>query len=181
MKLIGKLNEATGAYEFEMPDAEKPAVKQEVAVLESPNASIAKIFNMEVMGLPVGNVVVGGAASILITEVVDGAVQKLMSKTSAGNQKMAAAGVKVAAALGTIKYGKKFVGNDAAKFIGALILFDALRDATPIDEMVNGVANKITGFIPVGGLGDFAALARFSPATLASSLGHRYTSCQIFR
>jgi hypothetical protein len=59
-------------------------------------------------------------------------------------------------AVAAYKFGKKIplIGAEGGKVIALLLAFDAIRDITPINTWASKAANKVSGMIPVGGLGD---------------------------
>jgi len=122
------------------PD-EKP--KEDKAELnESITGSLKRAGNQV---LPVAT---GGFAAIVLSEVVDGVWAK--------QNKMVRGGIKFAAAAAVYAWGKKipFMGETGKNLMAGLLIFDALRDITPISTWASQVANTVSGVIPVGGLGD---------------------------
>ncbi len=121
----------------------KPEDKKEVAPLnESITGSVKKATSQIVP------VAIGGFAAIVVSEVIDGVLIK---------QKPMVRGLtKFAGAAAVYAWGKKipFMGETGKNIFAGLLLFDALRDVTPISSWASQVANKVSGAIPVGGLGD---------------------------
>jgi hypothetical protein len=131
----------------------KPEFKVEAAVdgktaeaaLEESGA-LGGITNLKIWDIPIGKAVAGGAIAILASELVDGFMAKY-SKTIKGVSKLVLAGV-------TIKWLSKPLSKEMAGVVALLLTFDAIRDLTPIDEWMSKAANKVSGIIPTGGLGD---------------------------
>jgi hypothetical protein len=95
-------------------------------------------------------VVIGGVASIFFTELIDGIY------TNMGKGNIYKGVTKAAVAVVVWKWGDKipFMGKTGKNIAAALIAFDALRSLVPaIPNMVSGAANKLSGAVPVGGLG----------------------------
>ncbi len=91
-------------------------------------------------------VALGGFGAILVTEVVDG-LPIFKSQMQRGIAKGVGAFV-------FYTWGKKipFMGEIGKNVMAALLLFDALRDITPISSWASQLATKITKAIPSGGL-----------------------------
>ena len=121
----------------------KVSPRAEEAIMEE--GALAGIMKTDVMGVPLGQAAVGGFIAIFATELIDGLLpaQPPMVK---GLAKLVGAGAMV-------KWGGKLVGREAAKIVALLMTFDAIRDLTPLDKWASGLANSVSGIIPVGGLG----------------------------
>ncbi|MDP2651560.1 MAG: hypothetical protein Q8O94_00275, partial [bacterium] len=93
-------------------------------------------------------VATGGFAAIVLSEVIDGVL--------IAQQPMVKGLVKFAGAAAVFTWGKQipFRGDVGKNIFAGLLIFDALRDVTPISTWASQVANAISGAIPVGGLGD---------------------------
>ena len=142
---IGKLGETMTATfdDIKKRWEVKPEEKKEVAPLnESLTSSVKKVGNQII---PVAT---GGFAAIVLSEVIDGvlAAQKPMVRGIA----------KFGAAAAVYAWGKNlpFMTEIGKNLLTGLLIFDGLRDVTPISSWASQVANKISGAIPVGGLGD---------------------------
>ncbi len=120
-----------------------PAGPKDKAALEESMAASVKGVGSQIVP-----VAVGGFASIFFTELVDGVMIKQSDMTRGL--------VKGATAFAVYKWGKKipFMGTTGKNIAAALIAFDALRSLTPISTWASKAANKVSGVIPVGGLGD---------------------------
>lgn len=105
-------------------------------------------MDFQIGGIPVGKAAVGGGIAIFATELIDGLLQRFNqgSKTVTGLVKLAGAGA-------AIKWGGKYLGKEGAAVVALLMAFDGIRDITPIDTWMNNIANKISGYVPTGGLG----------------------------
>lgn len=122
------------------PDEKSKEDKAELK--ESITGSLKKAGNQVI---PVAT---GGFAAIVLSEIVDG--------VWARQNKMVRGGIKFAAAAAVYAWGKKipFMGETGKNLMAGLLIFDALRDVTPISTWASQVANTVSGVIPVGGLGD---------------------------
>jgi len=136
--------------------AKPPADKApDAANLEEARAGIlGKAGNVSVGGVKIVPLAVGAFGAIFASELIDG----FMSQQS----KMIKALVKGVGAFAVMKWGKKIplVGAEGAKIIALLLAFDAIRDITPIDAWASAAANKVSGMIPIGGLGDQTGRAK---------------------
>jgi hypothetical protein len=108
--------------------------------------ALSGFTNMKVFDIPIGKAIAGGAIAILASELVDGLMTKY-SVNVKGISKLVVAGV-------TVKFLSKPLGKELAGAVAFLLAFDAARDLTPIDQWMNKAANKVSGVIPTGGLGD---------------------------
>jgi hypothetical protein len=129
-------------------EVEKTAVigkGTEVAVVAD-SGILNQVMSFEVAGIPIGEAAVGGFVAIIASELIDGILAKQSKTTKAA--------LKLGGAFAAVKFGKGILGNTGSKAVALLLTFDALRDLTPIDEWGNKLANKVSGVIPVGGLGD---------------------------
>ena len=133
-----------GGPEKTGPVLDKDA-KAPVAVLAD-SGPLASVMNLEVWNVPLGQAIVGGGVAILATELIDGMLVK-QSKMVKGIIKLGAAGV-------AVKWGGKYLGSTGSKAVALLMAFDAVRDMTPLDDWMNRIANKLSGVIPTGGMGD---------------------------
>ncbi len=135
-------NEATKRWELN-PAKTAVAVADEKAPLNESLVGTFKSATKEIVP-----VAVGGFAAIVVSEVVDGVMIK--------QKPMVRGAVKAIGAVAVWKWGKKipFMGHTGKNVMAALLAFDALRDITPISTYASQIANKISGAIPVGGLGD---------------------------
>ena len=121
----------------------KPGETKEVAPLnESLTGSVKKAGNQVIPGAT------GGFAAIVLSEVIDGVLIK--------QQPMVKGIAKFFAAAAVYAWGKKipFMGEAGRNIFAGLLIFDGLRDVTPISSWASQLANKISGVIPIGGLGD---------------------------
>ena len=111
-------------------------------------AATSGIMDFEIWDIPIGQAAIGGFSAIFVTEVIDG-FMKTQTQNMKGVVKIIGAGV-------FAKWGKRipFINAKGAKVIALLMTFDALRDISPINTWANQIANKISGVIPTGGLGD---------------------------
>jgi hypothetical protein len=120
--------------------------KTEVAPLKESMTSTVKSATKEIVP-----VVIGGVASIFLTELIDGIY------TNMGKGNVYKGVTKAAVAVVVWKFGDKipFLGKTGKNIAAALIAFDAIRSLVPaIPNMVSSAANKLSGAVPVGGLGD---------------------------
>ena len=127
---------------------------------------VAKVKSSTNMVIPVA---VGGFGAIVGSELIDGLMIS-RTKTTRGI-------VKAAGAFAVYTWGKKipFMGTTGKNVAAALLLFDALRDLTPISEWASVVANKVSKAVPAGGLGDQAGRnARNSAFLQANLVAKRY-------
>lgn len=123
----------------------EPEVIKTEPKLEVKEAGVlSQIANFEIMDLPVGAVVGGGAIAVLATELVDGLLVKQTIQTRGA--------IKVAAAVGTVMFGKKLLGSKLTMWAAGFMLFDGLRDIVPLDLYVKKAANMITGTVTTKGL-----------------------------
>jgi hypothetical protein len=102
------------------------------------------------------DIAVGGFVSMVATEMVDGFLAKQNTYVRAG--------AKVLLAVVAGKYLAKisFIGSGGAKVITTLMVFDALRDAIPVDTYVKQLTGKVTGMVTSAGLagaGPFKAVS----------------------
>ena len=121
------------------PDAPPAALKESIG-------STVKSATKEIVP-----VVIGGVASIFLTELIDG----IYTNMNKGNVYKGV--TKAAVAVIVWKWGKKipFLGETGKNIAAALIAFDAIRSLVPaIPAFVSSAANKISGAVPKGGLGD---------------------------
>lgn len=109
--------------------------------------AIAKVTRIEVAGFPLGQVIIGGASAVFVTELVDGFMARM------GQGKMVSGLVKGAVAvLVAGKQGKRVLGANGAMAAAILIGFDALRDLVPIDSWVQDLTSRISGVTASRGL-----------------------------
>lgn len=108
---------------------------------------VSKVKSSTNMIVPVA---VGGFGAIVASELIDGLMIN-QTKTTRGI-------TKAVGAFAVYTWGKNipFMGNTGKNVAAALLLFDALRDLTPISEWASQLANKVSKAAPVGGLGDQA-------------------------
>lgn len=124
----------------------KPA---DTAALEESKAGVlGKVGNVSVAGVKIVPLVGGAFVSIFASELIDGFM------ASKGTTVKAV--VKGVGAFAAYKWGKKLplIGAEGGKVIALLLAFDAIRDLTPINSWASAAANKVSGMIPIGGLGD---------------------------
>lgn len=134
-------------------DTKKEVVVKEDATLDDPGIAknISKAMEYTIAGVPVVAVVGGGLVAIVTSEIIDGFIP-----LKDGNSVMIRGGVKIAASVGNAMFLHKFEGKTGTLIISGLLLFDALRDLTPISDWGKSIASKITGQLPAAGLGDQA-------------------------
>jgi len=138
-------------------------VSEETARLEQ--NVVAGITKFDVAGFPLGQVVVGGASAIFVTELVDGFMAKMGQGTTVNGL------VKIGAAVGVIRYGKKLLGKEGAFAAALLIGFDAVRDLVPLDTMIQSLTSKISGVTASRGL---ASNSRYNVVTEAKQVASDY-------
>ncbi len=141
-------------------------VKTAEVVPASKPAEVAKVADagvagMQVMGLPLGQAVVGGFVAVFATELVDGLMAKQKSYVRGA--------VKLGAAWAINKWGRKIpmLGEGGVKAVALLLTFDAIRDFIPIDTVAQSFAAKISGKVANAGLAGpkaFNAISARTPA-----------------
>jgi hypothetical protein len=145
------------------------ATKEQVA--EMADAGIAK---MEIMDLPLGQVLIGGSVAVLASELVDGFL--------ASQKAYVRGGAKLVVAWVANKYLKKvkFIGADGAKAVALLLTFDAVRDIIPIDSWMQSIAGKISGAVTNKGLAQTRGPLKImsNNSAPAASYGDIYTRAQ---
>lgn len=90
---------------------------------------------MQVWDIPLGQALVGGFSSVIVSELVDGFLAA-QSNTIKGVVKLAAAGV-------AIKWGSKILGKTGAAAMGILLAYDGIRMLLPIDEWAGRVSGAV--------------------------------------
>lgn len=108
-------------------------------------SALGGITKFEIMGIPLGSALVGGAVAILATELVDGFLSAQSTQIK-GIVKLVVAGTYA-------KWG--FGGSEMKKVVALLMTFDALRDLTPISGWMHTLSTKVTGTFPTRGLGTY--------------------------
>ncbi len=106
---------------------------------------IASIADFKAWGLPIGQAGVGLVGGVAVSELVDGFLYNKSNYMKAG--------AKVVAAWAVQRYTKKWLGAGAGA-VSLLLIFDALRDVTPIDSWVSEQVGKITKHPTTAGLAD---------------------------
>ncbi len=122
---------------------------------DSISTTFNKFMDAQVLGIPLGGIIVGGSISVLATELVDGFIVPKAGATEADIQtnKYIRGGVKLGLAAVAGLYGKKIFGKTGATTIALLVGFDGFRDIIPLDTWIKtNIADKITGQAPAGGL-----------------------------
>lgn len=121
-----------------------------MAMLEG---ALSKVANFKIANMPLGAVLIGGAVAGVgagISEVISAFVPGIPTGIMKG-----------LAAWGTIQFGGKLIGREAAELGGMFLLFDAITDFIDIKGIVRnfvaGAAGKLAGGL--GGGGAAAALA----------------------
>lgn len=120
--------------------------KDTSAKLAQTKGVVGQIMDFEIMGVPVGQAVVGGFGAVFATEVIDGVLVTQTVQVK-GVVKLVAAGA-------TAMWAKPLFGSTGSKVIALLITFDALRDLSPIDMWAKQLAAMISGILPKAGLAD---------------------------
>lgn len=109
------------------------------------------ISKMQVWDIPLGQAVVGGFSSVLVSELIDG----FFAKQSVSVQGV----VKLAVAGATIKWGSKILGKTGAIAMAILLTYDGVRQLLPIDEYAGKVSGAVVartggGLAGKAGMGD---------------------------
>jgi hypothetical protein len=108
-------NETSGQYE-QIADAAPASAP--VAEMENVNATLNKLANYDVMGLPIGGAVVGGLGAILIDRVL---LQRIDP-----THKYTPWSLLIASGL-MGKFGRKYLG-DAAKYASLILAYEGVAD-----------------------------------------------------
>lgn len=121
MSTIELVRQKDGTYAF----AKDPGKPEEVAMSDG-------LAGTKVMGLPVGEALLGGAGAVLFSEVVGGFLP-----TQPG---IMSAVVKGAGAWAAQRFVKGPIGQTAALFL----TFDAILELLPVDQWVRGLTQGIS-------------------------------------
>jgi len=117
-----------------LPKAIVPDEVKTKAELEQAGA-LEGISRMKVWDIPLGQALVGGFTSVVVSELVDGFLAT-QSNTIKGVVKLVAAGV-------AIKWGGRLLGKTGAGALAILLAYDGIRQLLPIDEWAGRVSGAV--------------------------------------
>lgn len=142
-----KLEEVSGSI-AKIPDEIKTiaelTLEAEKSKMEA-GGPLGGILDIEVWDIPVGQAVVGGFVSVLVSELIDGFLAK--------QGDMVIGIVKLAAAGAAIRWGKPLLGSAGSKAVGILLAYDGIRHILPIDQWAHRLATGVSGVVTTRGLG----------------------------
>lgn len=118
-------DESIGKYVIDITPT-KPAEDEHLAKMEASGmaASIEKFGKMEVMGVPVGGVVLGTGLAFVIDKVI---VDRLIaSQTDASKAATYAMMADLVAAGVIAKFGPKYIGQSASKYCAFVLAYEAV-------------------------------------------------------
>ena len=130
----------------QMRTPEKREVKamadETVAVAKEGVSGIAnKIRDIQILGIPFGEGVIGFGSALVISELTDG----LITPKLPSNVPVVA--IKVGEAYAMSRWGHKVIGGGGARMATVVLSYDALRTIVPIDDWIKNAIAKITGGI----------------------------------
>lgn len=94
------------------------------------------------MPLALGSVLVGGALGVVATEVIDGFSPPGASTATINFTNLA---LKIGSAWGIATFTPMYIGSTGATIASAIIVFDAIRNVTPVDQWIQQLVNWIRG------------------------------------
>lgn len=95
-----------------------------------------RIRDIEILGIPVGDAVVGGGSAVLVSEVTDAFLLPRMPTAPMFV-------VKAGEAYVMAHWGEKLIGPGAAKLAAIFLAYSAVRAIVPIDDLISRGLNKI--------------------------------------
>jgi hypothetical protein len=99
--------------------------------------------------IPIGESVLGGASSVLISEVIDG----VMPTNLKGG--IASSVIRLVAGIFIMNIAKPIIGQGSADIGKAFITFDSLRDVIPVDQWIRGVTSTFRAGQPQAPVGAY--------------------------
>ena len=114
-----------------------PVLTTEEKTAELAQTQIARdVAGFNIGGVEVGKGVAGGAIAVAAVELLDGLAPNFATQ----NRAMAKLGLAWAVA----NFGPRFLGDDIAQSAAGFIVFDAARQALPIDEQIKKIVGRVS-------------------------------------
>lgn len=126
-------------------------------------ASIAnKIREVEILGIPLGEAVLGGGSALIVAELTDAIVTPRLPNVPV-------AAVKGAEAFIMSRWGHRVFGAGGARIATMFLTYEAVRALIPIDDWVKQLIARITGG---GGGNEIATATETHNPSSAGGNGH---------
>jgi len=115
-----------------------------VVAKDSGVTSIAnKVRDIQILGIPFGEAVVGFGSALVVSELTDGLITPKLPTN------VPAVAIKVGEAYAMSRWGHKIIGNGGARMATVVLGYDALRTVIPLDDWIRNAIAKITGMLPL--------------------------------
>ena len=130
---------------------DRAVVAQEIQAAEMSAGILSTIerpLNSVLPGVPVGSIVVGGGAGLIVGEVIDGVINP---RTSDGGINFANIAVKGAAAFAFAQFGSQALSRQGATAAVIVLGVQIIADVLPLDRAVNWIVDKLGGLAVFNG------------------------------
>lgn len=148
---LARINGETGNYDWDMDAFRKALLGQpkeqadgETADLEA--GVLTGISKFEVMGIPLGNAIVGGGIAFLVDQMTERFLPQVTGPTA-----------NLAGAFFIVYFGKRFLGTSTAQAAAMFLTYEALRDT--IEGALGGIFGAAQPHNPGAGLGQQPAVS----------------------
>lgn len=126
-----QVSEILAKKETEEKKEEKSEVEQK---------QLAGVMRTEIMGIPIGQALVGGGVALAVAELVDGLIGATVREKVGG--RWAEALLKGGTAWAVKSWGPGIIGAGAADTAALFLAWEAIRSIIPIDEWISGVFKR---------------------------------------
>lgn len=122
-------------------------------------ASIAnKIRDVEVLGIPLGEAVLGGGSALIVSELTDAIITPRLPNVPV-------AALKAGEAFVVSRWGHRVVGAGGARIATLFLTYEAIRALIPLDDWIKQLIERITGSIGGGGGVETTSSSESSPSS----------------